>query len=309
MKSKLLIAIFVLVAGAMPPNFLWAQSEGNPFELLHRLGMKPGARVVDPVILDNPFELIVRPNASVATQPKKTLRKGRKPFKILLPKIGEGLSPKTLTQRLHFGIVTLVLLFLAFLMTLSGVQIQKTFQAFLNDNLFGQLHREREARGIWPFLPAYFFFLLNVGFFGFFLCRQFNVAFGGNLLNQLLICLAGSITLFLLKHLILGVLALIFPIEKEIGRYLFLLVVFGSVLGMVLAPVNIFLAYGNAKLHENIIWGTLGLVAVVYLYRSFRGVWIANRFMDLNKFHFLMYICSVEIAPLLVFGKLISQQL
>jgi Domain of unknown function (DUF4271) len=312
LKHNLLFAIFVLVLGLGTPNFLRADIEENPFELLYRKGLKPGTRVLDPKILANPFELIERPRAeyaSLLSTSKAAPRKARKSFTFRLPKFdfGAKMTPMLLLQRISFGVVTFILLFLAFLATLLSGQLQKTFQAFFNDNLFAQLYREREARGPLSFWPPYAFFLVNVGIFIFFLTQRFGANFGGSLFGQLMLCIGGVIGLFLLKPVVLRIFAGIFPVEKEVNRYLFLMVVFASVLGLILAPVNIFLAYGPSHLQKTAIWGTLALVVAVYLYRSLRGALIANRYLALNKFHFLLYICTVEIAPILLVFKLITR--
>jgi len=40
-----------------------------------------------------------------------------------------------------------------------------------------------------------------------------------------------------------------------------------------------------------------------------RGLLLANKFVLFHKFHFLLYICIVEIAPVVLVLKLIFSQL
>ena len=55
--------------------------------------------------------------------------------------------------------------------------------------------------------------------------------------------------------------------------------------------------------------GALPMSGLTYIFRSLRGLFVAGRFLAFHKFHFLLYICTVEIAPVLILIKLIFKQL
>ena len=125
---------------------------------------------------------------------------------------------------------------------------------------------------------------------------------------QLGICVAGVLIAFSLKHLVLGLIGLIFPVNREVSRYNFIMLIFGSSLGLLLGPINILLAYGPQNLHEVLIWGTISTIGLVYAFRSVRSLWLAGRIFASHQFHFLLYICTVEIAPVLTVVKLVLNQ-
>jgi len=97
----------------------------------------------------------------------------------------------------------------------------------------------------------------------------------------------------------------IFPVEKEVRQYSFTIIIFSIILGLVLAPFNLFIAYGPAYLLPTLFWVTIGVMAAIYLYRTIRGIFLANRFLAFHQFHFLLYICTVEIAPVVILVKVI----
>lgn len=310
LKRKIVFVFFYFMLLLLVPNNLLAQSSDNPFELLHRMGIKPGAPTVDSAVLNNPFDLLARPSASallLATQKAKPVKKRRE---WTLPKIDfkSNLTPAAILQRLNFGVTTFILLTLAFFMTLLRGPIIKVFQAFANENAFNQIFREREGRGVGVYVVLYVAFLINLGFFLFYLLYDSQVDFGMGYLTQLGICVGGVIVGLGLKHLVLGMIGLIFPVGREISRYNFIMMVFGAALGLLLGPINILLAYGSPEWHKIFIWGTIVVIGLVYAFRSVRSLWLAGRIFASHLFHFLLYICTVEIAPVLAVAKLVLNQ-
>jgi len=100
----------------------------------------------------------------------------------------------------------------------------------------------------------------------------------------------------------------IFPVEKEAASYSFTMIAFGILLSLFLVAVNVFVAYGPAHLIQTTIYMAFGVIGLVYAFRSLRGLIIANNFLAANKFHFFLYLCAVEIAPVLVLVKLVRDQ-
>lgn len=310
MKQVIVFSYFYFLVLLLVQNNLWAQSNTNPFELLHRMGVKPSAQPVDPAVLNNPFDLLARPSATAMLAPTVQPQAVKKKREWKMPKIEFQLSanPSAVLQRIDFGVTTLVLLTLAFFMTLLQGPIVKVFQAFANENAFNQIYREREGRGFGVYNLLYISFLINLGVFLFYILHHFQIDFNANLVLQLGICVAGVLIAFSLKHLVLWLIGLIFPVNREVSRYNFIMLIFGSSLGLLLGPINILLAYGAQNLHEVLIWGTISTIGLVYAFRSVRSLWLAGRIFASHQFHFLLYICTVEIAPVLTVVKLILNQ-
>jgi hypothetical protein len=310
LKQVIVFSYFYFTVFLLVQNNLWAQSSNNPFELLHRMGIKPSVQPVDPAVLNNPFDLLARPSASAMLAPTVQPQSAKKKREWKMPKIEFQLSsnPSAVLQRVDFGVTTFVLLSLAFFMTLLQGPIAKIFQAFANENAFNQIFREREGRGFGVYNILYFSFLVNLGVFLFYLLHHFQINFNANLVLQLGICVAAVVAAFGLKHFVLWLMGFIFPISREVSRYNFIMLIFGSSLGLLLGPINILLAYGPQNLHEVLIWGTISTIGLVYAFRSVRSLWLAGRIFASHQFHFLLYICTVEIAPVLTVVKLILNQ-
>jgi len=111
--------------------------------------------------------------------------------------------------------------------------------------------------------------------------------------------------LFTCKHLALNIISNVLPISKDIKQYSFTIVIFGIILGLLLIPANVLIAFGSPGMTKILIYGSLTSILLLYLFRILRSLFIASRYITLHKFHFFMYLCTVEIAPLAVLVKAI----
>jgi hypothetical protein len=295
------------------------QDVSNPFELKPRLLKKTAAMASNAhaPALTSPFDVMPHrpPGASKALAENIT-----KPFRpaSILPRGGD-----TLPDAVLFSILAGIFAFLTFCVAANRKVVGTAWRGFLNDNGLTVAHREASGFvGLTPYFLLYACFLLNAGMFMFLLARVYRKETFNNWLF-LLICMLSAAAIFLSKHILLSIASWLFPVEKEVQRYNFLVVLFNCVLGLFLVPFNFLLAFsaapkreaGNLTGSDNLteIWNTyanflpfwtLGLVAIFYVYRGIRSASISSKFLADNQFHFLLYLCAVEIAPVLLLIKL-----
>lgn len=74
------------------------------------------------------------------------------------------------------------------------------------------------------------------------------------------------------------------------------------ILGLVLFPISLFLAYSPVDWFPYFLWTILVLVAIAFLFRTFRGMLNSLR-AGVSLFYIFFYICTFEILPILVFYK------
>ncbi len=279
-------------------QFAFAQ-EGNPFELTPRLPEKPAQEDENSGtgdVIGNPFDVVPGERTSRSVRPPE-------PLPDIKPLVSDG------RDRFHFVVTILQLLLLASLVTLMRSVIMRVFQAFANDNMFNQLYRDREARGPFSFILLSVLFYLNAGLFVFHWIQRVEPPLAEGLFQQLGLAIFVVLILILLKNILLAIIGYIFPVHEEVKRYRFLITVFLIVMGLFLIPVNLLLAYGPEGSSYPLLVGTVVILGGLFLFRSLRGLLIANRKVNILSFHFLLYICTIEIAPVLIFWKLISNQL
>jgi hypothetical protein len=260
--------------------------EQNPFELTNSAGQKK--KVTG--IADNPFE-------------KSTLEEN-----VVVEKPND--KPYFLTeQSTQFFLLVGLLLSLAVVLTFLRSFAFQSFRALGTDNWFNALFREMVGRGIFPYLLLYIFFFLHFGVLIYFSYPLISKSLGFSYSPPYYWLLLSPFLLLGIKHLLLTSLSFIFPIRKEMDRYQFLMVVTGISIGILISPINIFLPYLNDDWQQLIIYLALILAGLIVLYHYIRSLTIGIRFIVSHQFHFLLYICTVEIAPVLILVKLIINSL
>ncbi len=306
--------LFSLLSG-----FLCAQGGSNPFDIQSRTSTptatvevdSPAEDTVSKAVSNNPFDLVSESSAIVPVQkPKPAITPPKKtPEPEVAPKPElRNTAPVSTSKGFLFSLILSIMITLTLLITLLRGILAKGFRAFFNDNILSQLHREHGPVGNMPYLLFYFFFFFNLTAFVWLANSHFQWAkLDGNWKTVGMIAL-GVLFVFFVKHFLLKVIEIVFPVEKEVRLYNFTIIVFSMILGMFLVPLNTLLAYGPQEMAKPVFYGAVSLIGLIYLYRAFRGILIGARFLSLHKFHFLLYICAIEIAPLVVLWKWATSQ-
>ena len=279
-----------------------AQQEAGPFDILSRL---PRTSPADSAIIitasSNPFD-ITRISAGGRLHNQASPQ-----FQVYQRKKPISAKEKTaLYRRFLFATIMAMLVILTLVLTIFRIFIAKIWKAFLNDNILSQLLREREAGATIGYLILYLIFFINAGIFTFLALKYYHVKLPPSHLQALLLCIGGITLFYAAKHALLAIVRYVFPVEKEVARYNFTVMVFNIVTGIFLAPMILFAAYSSEPVNGLIIQLTIGLFAGVLAFRALRGLFIANRLFAWHKFHFFLYLCAVELAPLLVTFKLLD---
>lgn len=297
--------LFVLLAGTAAAQ---TTASLNPFDLRYRL-----PKVVipaDSVVVENIPEAVTNPFDVVVHRPPGV-------SKTMLEDVAEPFEPATLLPRGDtmpkqgiFWVLTALLGVLSVSIAANRTAVGRAWRGFLNEN--GLTLAQREASGLvgnTPYFLLYASFLLNSGVFIFLVTRVFA---GGeyNNLRFLALCMLVASAMFLAKHLFVAALGGLFPVAAEVRRYSFLIMVFNCVLGLFLLPFNALMAFAGQgeEVKQFIAFWMISLVGLFYAYRAWRSGRIARKFLAADQFHFLLYLCTVEIAPVLILVKIALRQ-
>ncbi len=271
-------------------QMLFAQGTNNPFEIEHRLSVSNTSAAKE--ISKNPFELVRQPS-------KKSNRRAEKV--INMRPISDAPKPQHL-----LAIALIAIVPVTFLFTLFRNYFNQAYQNVISGNTLVQSLREYTSTAVIPTNLWYLAALLNIGIFLALALRIKALSITQNLLHDVLICIGIVGALIFIKHLVLQIIHFVFPIGRTVRQYNYLIILFGIVLGVALLPVNIALLYTPEELTYSVLWVGLGLIIVSYTVRGFRGLVIGNTLLTSYGFHFLLYICTVEIAPILILIKFAS---
>jgi hypothetical protein len=263
---------------AIPDSSLTLQTQTNPFEV------NPPTSTPPPILTPPPEIPKEEDTSEESTSPE------------------QNLTSTSISQFVLALLFILMLLILAIVVNLSKGLIGRIYRASLNENFSSLLYRERNLHAsMYLYYLSYIVFFLNTGLFLYLMAHVFELEIG--LRNSVWIFIACVALIYLTKHIILSFLGYVFPISKEINQYSFNILLFNILLGLLLIPVNLFIAFGPIPLLKTIAWFGISMVIVIYLLRQFRGYLISSRLITDNTFHFFVYLCTIEILPLLVLMK------
>lgn len=276
-----------------------AQDAANPFELKPRLDAIAAGDSTEIIpVSNNPFDI-------VATA--KTVKPAKGSFNIRTDNKAKLLTAKekeTNYRRFLFVTILIMFIILTLIVTIFRILIEKIMKAFARDNMLHQLHREQSSGLAVAYLILYLLFFMNGGLFAFLAARYYGLSVSSSNLYALLLCIGGVAVFFIAKHFVLWFVSFVFPVGKEVDSYQFTIMIFNIVVGLLLVPVVLFIAYAPESTTKAVLYGAFGLLALIYLFLYLRGLFIASRFIADNKFHFLLYLCAVEIAPILAILKI-----
>lgn len=281
---------------------------GNPFEIVDRLPEEAAtsenslAAAQGPSNTGNPFDLHRDANGALVALPAAGQEE------LLLVRNGERRAVLDARGRL-LGIHLLMLLALGVLWTLFRPVLTNSYRALFNDSMLSQLHRKRAGGLQGQLLVCYGFSMLSIGFFLYLLTQHYDILPSDRPWGHWGMMSLGVAGLLGLKHLALSFYGWLWEVPKETGKYSFAVMVNALLLGMALVPANLLISYAPDYATNAVVSVSLALVSSILILRSLRGLAIANSFLSRHTLLFLLYICAIEIAPVALLVKFVSENL
>ena len=113
---------------------------------------------------------------------------------------------------------------------------------------------------------------------------------------------------FTVKFLVLRFCGYLFNLEREMATYIFNIFILNNLLAIALLPFIALILFSNVLSAGLLFAMAISLAGLVYIYRIGRGVLIALGASHFSPFYLFLYLCALEIAPLLVLIKLVLKQ-
>ncbi len=256
------------------------QDTGNPFDI-YRVGANVGKKQIS--VTNN------------ITRKKNLLE----PAKV---------SDEAFQKKFKFWLLLGMFFALGGLVSVFRNTVMSIYRAFLNGNYLKLLHRQNaKGSSLVPYLLLYGLYFLSMGTFIFLVLNYFteNKYFNTTYFFASILAVTG---IYALKHFVLYFIGRVFPVAKEMEQYSFTVMVFSILLGIFLVPVTAILMNSEGAMASFVIYMTVGILVVVLLFRVLRSLFLASKYISFHKFHFFMYLCTVEITPVLILLKIVLLQ-
>ncbi len=207
----------------------------------------------------------------------------------------------------HFDWIFFTLLFCLLSMVLINFTNRKRVAAlvksFMVPHFTNQLIRDGSIQKEFFTYPMLLIYFISMGLFAFrFLIHFFN--FEPSMLNGFKI-LGVVFMFYMAKYVFSVILGSIFKTKKETFEYTTNTFIFSIVTGIFLVPMVFLIYYFNASLSSLFLYITLLIMMLISVYRSFRGFLIGLNSERYHLYYLFLYLCTVEVLPLLISVKLL----
>ncbi len=190
-----------------------------------------------------------------------------------------------------------------------GKLLQKTFRAAIFQKEAYSLFLDRNSTSNKVSFVLNGLFFLNFSLFLFLALEQSQALLPALTRPIQYLMLVGVLLSFLiLKALIYYVSAYLFDSNKLVAEYVYNSSVYNRVAGIFILPIIAILPFMHPRFFSLLTYFGVGIFLITYLWQLLRGAQIISKNKSSLLYSFL-YLCSVEILPLLLGFKWISNQL
>ncbi|MBS4014199.1 MAG: DUF4271 domain-containing protein [Bacteroidetes bacterium] len=222
----------------------------------------------------------------------------------LLPTIN---SDPIKRKKENFNWPAIVLLILAalvgFARYLQPTAVRHTFKAAFNNRNFLQLIKEQNVLGEW-----FSYLLITVFLAAFSLLVFLSLDFSGYINTEsvsqstsvFLLVFALTTVFYVLKYLGLRFIAFVFKTDSATSFYFKNILLFNQIIGLIIFPFLLYNIFYQNTFVLIITWILFGLLSV---FKILRGIAIGHNASNLSVYYLFLYLCAVEIAPILLILK------
>lgn len=116
--------------------------------------------------------------------------------------------------------------------------------------------------------------------------------------------LATLVIFFTLKFILIWAVGLIFDRQQESFLHIFNIFLFNETIGIFIFPAVVFIQYASTGMGAFLLYVLTGFFTVGYLTKFARLLFLGAGNKGISKTHLFLYLCTLEILPLVVIIKL-----
>lgn len=108
---------------------------------------------------------------------------------------------------------------------------------------------------------------------------------------------------YMFKYLVIQFTGWAFQVKEQASTYGFIVFLVNKVIGLALLPLLLLLAFSAGQIQEISIAAAACLVVLLLLFRYVVSLTIMRGTLSIHPIHFFIYLCAVEIVPMLIIYK------
>lgn len=212
-------------------------------------------------------------------------------------------NPAKKQPRWLFIVLLLQMLALVYIKKTDRKNMEDSLKAYFNINLSQQLFREQENTISLSMLIQTVNYFLTTTIMIYLITDYFFKIDNAISLKIATIIFLFVLIIYFLKYIGYRFISNIFPFSDEVDLFRFNFFLNQKLIGIILIPFIYAATYIPNPYSLYFLVITVALFILSIIIRSFKGIVIGAAFLQKHTFHFLLYICTFEIAPVLILIK------
>lgn len=202
-----------------------------------------------------------------------------------------------------FYLLLVVILFLAFLRFFFERYFNNLFRVFFNTSLRQSQLTDQLLQAKQVSLFFNILFTVTEGLYIYFLLRHFGWIANGNIIGNIGVCVVAVALIYFGKYISLKFTGWLTGYSDAANTYLFVIFLINKILGILLIPFIVVIAFGADFLQYPAVLVSLLMIGLMFLLRFLRSYGLLRKEIKVSRFHFFIYIAGVELMPLLLIYK------
>lgn len=204
------------------------------------------------------------------------------------------------------AMLLLALILLAWVKLFFWRRMQMIFRGVFARNYANQLIREGNLFRERPGLILFIVYLLVMAMWAYQALALFNIGYNFPPWMMYVMLFAFFLALWFFKVVMVNGLSLLFNTSQHSHHLLTNMFLYNLFLGMVLLAVVCLMSYASLYWFFYI---SLFIISLTYLIRIIRSAMIGFNMIKFSVFHLILYLCTLEILPLIVLAKILTRNM
>ena len=207
-------------------------------------------------------------------------------------------------EMLFYVIIALLMVF-ALLKLGFAKYFNDLFRVFFRTTLKQRQIKEQLIQTPMPSLIFNAFFVASAGLYINLVLHYYEFTPVNNFWLLYLYCCIGLSVIYLVKFVGLKICGWLFNMQQAADSYVFIVFIINKVIGISVLPFLALLSFTDGTILVVCLVLSWCCIGGLFLYRFILGYAAIRNEVRFNLFHFFLYLCAFEIAPLLLIYKLL----
>ncbi len=204
-----------------------------------------------------------------------------------------------------FYFLCLLLFYYGFIRIMFLKYLDNLNTLFFRVTMRHQQIRDQVLQNPLPSLLLNILFVISTGLFLSIVGDYYNIVPGMNRWLLLFYCCVLLSTIYIGKFILLKMIGWMFNIRSATDTYIFIVFLVNKMLGIYLLPALLFMAFAKGQFLTVLMTLTYFFIVILFIYRFIIAYRPVRNEIKLSRFHFFIYLCAFEIAPLLLIYKVL----